>query len=146
MDKRLEKIRTFKGNVLDFESFIKDKIEQTKKQYAKDKELEKKRINESMSTYKIWNDIEVEKFAKYALKARGTKDDGMHNTGGSVPAKFGIMLHTTFGDLKYGISPDGKMLDIYFTYEYDAQSMYGFKNSKYDVYVEDNIASIYLKK
>ena len=64
MDKRLEKIRTFKGNVLDFESFIKDKIEQTKKQYAKDKELEKKRINESMSTYKIWNDIEVEKFAK----------------------------------------------------------------------------------
>ncbi len=32
MDKRLEKIRHFKANVLDFESYINDKIEQTKKE------------------------------------------------------------------------------------------------------------------
>lgn len=39
MDKRLEKIRHFKGTVMDFETYVQSKIDQTKSQNKKDKKI-----------------------------------------------------------------------------------------------------------
>lgn len=47
MDKRLEKIRYFKANVMDFESYINDRIKQTKKENSKVEESLASRTQES---------------------------------------------------------------------------------------------------
>jgi len=47
MDKRLEKIRYFKANVMDFESYINDRIKQTKEENSKVEESLVPRTQES---------------------------------------------------------------------------------------------------
>lgn len=58
MDNRLERIRLYKGNVMDFDSYIKDRIEQTKKENSvgdseRKKRLRKKldKLNENLMTH-----------------------------------------------------------------------------------------------
>lgn len=47
MDRRLEKIRTYRGTVLDFDSYVKDKIKETKDTFKKDAD-EKKKIRSKL--------------------------------------------------------------------------------------------------
>lgn len=47
MDKRLEKIRRFEANVMDFESYINDRIKQTRKENKSGKVTESKYQNHS---------------------------------------------------------------------------------------------------
>ena len=53
MDGRLEKIRRFEGSVMDFDSYVKDRIEQTKKENTctsqTDKAKHKKRVDEKLN-------------------------------------------------------------------------------------------------
>lgn len=63
MDKRLEKIRNYKGTVLDFDSYVKDKIKETKDGFKKDAD-EKKKI---MSKLKESVDFTCEEEPTYSL-------------------------------------------------------------------------------
>jgi len=48
MDKRLERIRLYKGNVMDFETYMKDRIEQTKKENSITDEKRKKNLKRKL--------------------------------------------------------------------------------------------------
>jgi len=48
MDNRLERIRLYKGNVMDFDSYIKDRIEQTKKENSVGDSERKKRLRKKL--------------------------------------------------------------------------------------------------
>ena len=48
MDKRLERIRQYKGNVMDFETYMKDRIEQTKKENSITDEKRKKNLKRKL--------------------------------------------------------------------------------------------------
>ena len=90
MDKRLEKIRHFKGNVMDFDSFIKDKIEQTKRENGNDK-----KVCES-NAYLPWSDQDIMTFAYNVFSSDGI----------AAEVKDGAFLGTECGDLPYEVSPD----------------------------------------
>ena len=48
MDKRLERIRQYKGNVMDFETYMKDRIEQTKKENSITDEKRRKNLKRKL--------------------------------------------------------------------------------------------------
>lgn len=48
MDKRLERIRLYKGNVMDFETYMKDRIEQTKKENSITDEKRRKNLKRKL--------------------------------------------------------------------------------------------------
>lgn len=48
MDNRLERIRLYKGNVMDFDSYIKDRVEQTKKENSVTDKKRKDRLKKKL--------------------------------------------------------------------------------------------------
>lgn len=71
MDGRLEKIRRFEGSVMDFDSYVKDRIEQTKKENTctsqTDKAKRKKRVDEKLN---------IQPVSKERLNSRILETDG----------------------------------------------------------------------
>lgn len=67
MDNKLEKIRTFKGNVMDFETYVKSKIDETEKEFKKDRDDAKRK----MSKLKESLDFTGEDEPKYCLNKIG---------------------------------------------------------------------------
>jgi hypothetical protein len=133
MDSRLEKIRKFEGNVMDFDSYIKDRIEQTKKDNKK-----QKKVNEAIEPLD-WNEIEISKFI----------NDTMSSNGRECSITDNAIIGTEIGDLQYSVSPDKKTLHLVFADAADAAQLaqfndYKFVDREYDITSEDNIAYVKL--
>lgn len=133
MDSRLEKIRKFEGNVMDFDSYIQDRIKKTKEENKKPKKM-----NESLKSLD-WNEIEISKFINGTMSSNGRECRITDNA----------IIGTEIGDLKYSVSPDKKLLQIVFADEADAAQLaqfndYKFVDREYDITSEDNIAYVKL--
>lgn len=133
MDSRLEKIRKFEGNVMDFDSYIQDRIKKTKEENKKPKKM-----NESLEPLD-WNEIEIRKFINGTMSSNGRECTVTQNA----------IVGTEIGDLQYSVSPDKKTLHLVFADAADAAQLaqfndYKFVDREYDITSEDNIAYIKL--
>lgn len=132
MDGRLEKIRRFEGNIMDFDIYLKDRIEQTKK------ENKKKKVCES-SAYLDWDDSSVKNFVNSIMGSNGI---GCEVSGGKI-------MNTEIGDIPYTISQDRKTLNIVLPSNEEAQQVANFDNYKfidndYEITTKDNVVYVHI--